>query len=270
MYRIVIADDEWVIREGLKHTIPWEDLGCQIVGEAVDGISAWQQIECNAPDILLTDIRMPGIDGLELAMQVSQNYPMVKIIFLTGFDEFAYAQQAVKVGASDYILKPTNTDELIKVIRRITCDIADERRKSDHMKWLEARVADLGEQEQQDDLLTFYKDKYDFRAVYSYLDQHYHEDIALQDIASLVHMSEGHFCRQFKKQTGHNFLEFLTNLRMEKAKPLLVDLSLKIYEVSIKVGYQDSRYFSQIFRKVTGDTPTEFRKKQMNHMPSSS
>lgn len=270
MYRIVIADDEWVIREGLRYTIPWDALECEIVGEAVDGADAWEQIERNAPDILLTDIQMPGCDGLELALQVSQHYPLVKIVFLTGFGEFSYAQKAIKVGASDYILKPTNPEELIKVICRITHEIGEERRKLEYMKWLEAQIELLGDTEQQDELALPYKEKYDFNTAYAYVDKHYNEDISLHDLASLVYMSEGHFCRQFKKQTGTNFLEYLTNIRVERAKPMLADLSMKIYEVSQQVGYQDSRYFSQIFRKVTGDTPTEYRKKIMDHLPASS
>ncbi|CAH0117885.1 MULTISPECIES: response regulator [unclassified Paenibacillus] len=260
MYRIVIADDEWVIREGLRRTIPWESFDCEIVGEAEDGIGAWEQIECSAPDILLTDIRMPGCDGLDLATQVSRHYPQVKIVFLTGFGEFAYAQKAIKVGAADYILKPTDPDELMKIIRRITGEIAEERRKVDHMKRLEWQIAMLNGTEEQEPPALQLKEKYDFSAIDDYLERHYDEDISLQEVASIVHMSEGHFCRQFKKQTGLNFVEYLTKIRVEKAKPLLADLSLKIYEVSERVGYQDSRYFSQIFRKVTGETPTEFRK----------
>jgi len=259
MYRIVIADDEWVIREGLKTAIPWETFDCEIVGEAEDGMGAWQQIECSAPDILLTDIRMPGLDGLELATQVSLHYPQVKIIFLTGFEEFSYALQAVKLGASDYLLKPTNPEELIKTVSRLISEISEERRKTEYMERLEAQIARLTLSEEQD-VPAAVKEKYDFSGVLQYLRDHYHEDVSLNELAAMVYLSEGHFCREFKKQTGWSFVEYVTLLRVEQAKRLLGDFSMRIYEVSEKVGYRDSRYFSQVFRKTTGMTPTEFRK----------
>lgn len=261
MYRIVIADDEWIIREGLKTTLPWKELECEVVGEASDGIGAWEQIESTAPDIVLTDIRMPGLDGLELASQVARHYPQVKIIFLTGFNDFQYAQQAVKLGASDYVLKPTNPEELVKTLERVKVGINEERNLMNHLRELENQVLQLTQEAEEQDAVPINKDKYDFYKIDRYLENNYDKDISLHEVASLVHMSEGHFCRSFKKQTGKNFLEHLTQVRIDKAKPLLADMRLKMYEVSEKVGYRDSRYFSQIFRKITGETPSEYRKK---------
>ncbi|WP_010270568.1 response regulator transcription factor [Paenibacillus senegalensis] len=269
MYRIIIADDEYMIREGIKTTLPWDELGCEVVGEAADGLSAWELIESAAPDIVLTDIRMPGMNGLDLASQVAKHYPQVRIIFLTGFNEFEYARQAVKLGAFDYVLKPTNPEELVRTLESAKLEMDKERSLMNHLRELEQQVLQLTQEaEDQDpdldsDRVTVVKDKYDFYKIDDFLEEHYAEEISLQEVASLLHMSEGHFCRLFKKQTGRNFLEHLTQFRIDKAKPLLADLRLKMYEVAEKVGYRDSRYFSQIFRKVTGETPTDYRKKMI-------
>lgn len=261
MYRIVIADDEWMIREGVKTTLPWDEMNCEIVGEAADGLSAWEQIESTAPDIVLTDIRMPGLNGLDLASQVAKHYPQVRVIFLTGFNDFEYARQAVKLGAFDYVLKPTNPEELVKTLESVKLEIDKERSLMNHLRELEQQVLQLTQEAEDQDPVPVVKDKYDLYKVDEFLEEHYAEEISLHEVASLLHMSEGHFCRLFKKQTGRNFLEHLTQFRIEKAKPLLRDLRLKMYEVAEKVGYKDSRYFSQIYRKVTGETPSDYRKK---------
>ncbi|MBP1995561.1 response regulator [Paenibacillus eucommiae] len=569
MYKIMIVEDEWLVLQGLKMTIPWSEMRCSIIAEAGDGVTALERIQVEQPDILLTDIRMPAMDGIQLAEKVSQQWPQVKIVFLTGFDDFAYAQKAVKLGAVDFVLKPTNPEELIGVIGRITAKLDEERKVQllqeqrerrygweqplilekmlydvmldfagtmekewlleygremikekkgelerelpeskqdlqeteqdlqegitssnfssfsgstatfastdtltyvpyrvmvvqldglpeavlDHVRLRELLEEQLGEltalpsiriQENRyalivnrlkereeiahfleqilltqptladncligvslactgmdslsaayqqamsalyqtvflgrerviwfddaegtqnpnelspsimlelvelvkwgslesihDNIRLWYKEllqrysdgldmrrrfyefmvmlyslllrdnelrgivldsefllasakrveepleqslhrliatlsewnrqyteqadshkKSGFEDIEAFIQQHYAEDITLQGIAERHHMSESHFSRLFKKQVGTSFLEYLTLIRVRQAKELLTNPRLKIYEVSVQVGYQDSRYFSQIFRKYTGETPTEFRKR---------
>ncbi|KIL41645.1 hypothetical protein SD70_05880 [Gordoniibacillus kamchatkensis] len=522
MYKVLIVEDEWLVREGLKTTMDWEELGCRLLGEACDGETALQMMEEEAPDILLTDIRMPGMDGIQLAAETAGRYPHVKIVFLTGFDDFVYAQQAIRLGAADYVLKPTNFEELTRLIRQLTAKLDEERRLSAEKERMELRltvgqplmletmlydllldhagtmekelfreyVAEIGEalgefriallhteplraerkvsaelrqsvaarcsavssfppvrihegkfaillhrhagrgelqpvleklvhdaggeaaeerfalavsaahlsldalpeafdqaastlyrsllwgterlawfedkeaqpahsdplqfsleefvelvkwgteeairektqlcwsliaqkypdQEweagkallgcivslygrllsedelrpivQETDLLTATAERPDrleqwldrlyesliawnrryqeqagqqskngFEDIEAYVREHYAEDITLQSMAQRCNMSESYFSRLFKKQIGTSFVDYLTALRMRRAKELLANPRLKIYEVSLQVGYQDSRYFSQIFRKSAGETPTEFRKR---------
>jgi two-component system response regulator YesN len=128
VYKLFIVEDEWLVLQGLKLTIPWEEMHCTVIGEARDGQAGLEGIMANPPDILLTDIRMPAMDGIQLAEKVAELLPQVKIVFLTGFDDFIYAQKAVKLGAADFVLKPTNPDELIQVIGRITSKLDEERR----------------------------------------------------------------------------------------------------------------------------------------------
>ncbi|MFE5323805.1 response regulator [Paenibacillus sp. NPDC056579] len=521
MYKVMIVEDEWLVREGLKQTIPWEQVGCELVGEAGDGITALERIESLQPDILLSDIRMPGLSGIELAQRITERLPKLKIVFLTGFDDFVIAQKAIKLGAADFILKPTNPDELMEVFGRIKAKLDEERANREQSErlelslvigqpfimekllydmmlehagtfefelfeeyclqdnktvgayrivllnaaipeaeraktsrteqWLTASAAverltsfpmvrigksvyallanrstertdmtpvlslltdlarmweghvsvgvstlhdgaatiaqayeealqaiygtlwsggsplvwydeldrespslitaapspidisltelikrgtqesieehiarwkshwllqlsqdiqersrffewlvalyssllkdeelkhigldpqlllsPLEESESPDRQLTRlrgmliewqrrYKgqgrDGGGFEQIEAFIRQHYSEDITLQEIADRHHMSESHFSRLFKQHVGSSFLEYLTNVRVQKAKELLVNPKLKIYEVAVSVGYQDSRYFSQIYRKYTGETPTEFRKR---------
>ncbi|MCS7462058.1 helix-turn-helix domain-containing protein [Paenibacillus doosanensis] len=526
MYKVFLVEDEWLVLQGLKLTIPWEELNCEIIGEASDGRTGAELILTAKPDIVLTDIRMPAMDGIQLAEQAAAGLPGIKIVFLTGFDDFAYAQKAVKLGAADFVLKPTNADELIQVIGRITSQLDTERsRRSfqerlehraklehplimekmlyelmqdyagptlkelflEYGEWSEAGAEGDGfppyrllliqldglcresaererqleqvreqaqelsalpvvrmsenryalianrrtgrealmesaaallrrlpvltrsyvigvsalftagieslpaayqqamralyqtvflgretwiwyediEREQADEpgsedavqewidlvkwghaasieahtaawysrLLHRYPDglearrrffefivalysallrdhelreivlgsdfllafaerlehtlerslellramlaewngllaeqgetrkKSGFEEIEAFIQSHYAEDITLQGIAERYHMSESYFSRLFKKQVGTSFLEYVTMIRVRQAKELLANPRLKIYEVSLQAGYQDSRYFSQIFRKYTGETPTEFRKR---------
>ena len=116
MYTIVVADDEEELRRAIIRKIDWESIGFQVVGEAENGIEALELVERMEPDLLLTDIRMPFVSGIELARQVREVRPTTQIAFLSGFDEFSYAQTALKYGVSDYLLKPCRMEDIISSI----------------------------------------------------------------------------------------------------------------------------------------------------------
>lgn len=123
MIKVLIIDDEPIIREGLRKTINWKTLHCTVIGEAENGVEAIEMIDNLIPDIVITDIMMPGHSGLELTKYIKDNHPQIKIIFLTGYNDFSFAQQAIKLGAYDFVLKPTNTDELEKVLAKARDEI---------------------------------------------------------------------------------------------------------------------------------------------------
>ncbi|MBJ6364329.1 response regulator [Paenibacillus sp. MAHUQ-46] len=137
MFKVMIVDDEWIVRQGIKMTIPWLDMHCQVVAEADNGLDALRIFHEVLPDIVLTDIRMPGMDGLSLMREIREQYPTVTAIFLTGFDDFSYAQEAIKIGAFELILKPSDPEDLRRVVGEATRQITIQRQQIDYRRSLE-------------------------------------------------------------------------------------------------------------------------------------
>ncbi|OME06348.1 hypothetical protein BSK64_11940 [Paenibacillus odorifer] len=129
MHKLVIADDDEWIREGLRRNIHWDQGNIQVAGVAVDGKEAWELIQREKPDLLLSDIRMPFMDGLKLAAQVKENGLDLKIVFLTGYDDFSYAKEALQLQAFDYILKYEDNDKILRTIMNASEALEEERRK---------------------------------------------------------------------------------------------------------------------------------------------
>lgn len=126
-YRVVIADDEKQVRERLIYSFPWERLGLKVSGAACDGYEALQLIERFAPQFVLTDIRMPGMGGLELANTVKERFPAVKVVILSAYDDFKYAQVAIRAGAKGYLMKPLSRDDFIELFHRLVQEFGQER-----------------------------------------------------------------------------------------------------------------------------------------------
>ncbi|MDP4098237.1 response regulator [Paenibacillus sp. P96] len=151
--RMLIVDDEPVICQGLRCTIDWEKLGIEVAGEAYDGEEALQLTEEQQIDLLLTDIRMEGMDGLELTAQLKRRYPHVRVIMISGYEDFDYARQAVRLHVSDYLLKPVDIDELVTVVRKVAAEIRDDKdmesgqndaqRLSNEVLWLSNMVRNV-------------------------------------------------------------------------------------------------------------------------------
>ena len=126
LYRIILVDDEEEVRKGIIRKIDWETLGFQVVGDAENGEEALEMIEQLEPDMVMTDIRMPYMDGLTLSAKIRQKYPSIKIIIFSGFDDFEYAQQAIKLNVTEYILKPVNVEELTEILTRVHENLEEE------------------------------------------------------------------------------------------------------------------------------------------------
>ena len=134
MYKVFLVEDEVVIRKGVRSSIDWEKEGFTFVGEASDGELAYPLIRKEKPDILITDIRMPFMDGLELSRLVKKELPQIKILILSGYNEFEYAKEAINLGVTDYLLKPISSDQLLEAIRRVADQIDKERELSEMME----------------------------------------------------------------------------------------------------------------------------------------
>lgn len=250
-YRILIADDEPIERAVIGKTIR-NYFGDEVeVYEAVNGreaIEIFRQKDCQ---IALLDISMPGIDGLDAAEEIRRENGTCSIIFLTAYDEFDYAKRAIKVRALDYLLKPSAREELIMVLEEAIHVIDRPGKHGLSSQTLQENREEEKQEPMKNQLFTEY--------IRSYIEAHYMEDISLQDAAEQLHYSDAYFCRFFKQNFDKNFIMYLTELRVEKAKELLEDMTINVKDISQKVGFRDSSYFTKVFKRITGVTPSEYR-----------
>lgn len=248
MYRIIVVEDEATVRRGIVLTIDWNELGCVVVGEAANGTEGVELASRLNPDIIITDVKMPRMDGVEMIQQLRNSGCKSKFIILTAYGDFRYAQSALRLGVSDYLLKPLKDGDLEGAIRNITCLLANavsvDSGVPDTPKLLEAVPRSLSKYVQ--DALSF-------------IHKHYSEDINISTVAGNLGISEGYLSRMFKKETDYTFTNYLIFYRIKLAMELLKDYRVKVYEVAYQVGYSDTTYFSAQFKKIVGVAPSEYQ-----------
>ncbi|MBP3460279.1 MAG: response regulator [Lachnospiraceae bacterium] len=237
---VLLVDDEIKIREGFKRLFDWKEHGCEVVGEASDGMEAINQIELLKPDIVIMDINIPIMSGLKVIELSRMKYPSMAFIIVSGYDDFSYCRQALRLQITDYILKPVNFEEFGMCINRLKVALYESGQQSEK---------DTGEQETRT-IINITK----------YLHEHMEEDISLGILAEKFHLSPQYISQLFKSEIGVNFLAYLTNLRMEKAKKILLTTALPITEVAGRVGYGDYRVFTKVFKKAENMTPSQYRR----------
>ncbi len=270
MVKVMIIDDEEIIREGLKTTVDWEELGCEIAGEAEDGESGYKAALTVKPDLIFTDIRMPGMDGLQMIARLREVKSACKIIILTGFRDFEYAQEAIRQGAFRFLLKPVRTDELKLAISEAVKEIKSARSKDEIFNNLEKRVKEYygigqaeedntAEKEKEKSGDTTGNPKYLVGKALAYIKENYASDLNLKTVADEIYVSTWYLSKLLKKETGDNFINILNRIRVENAKKFLQDPKYKIYEIANVVGFTDVPYFTKTFKKVTGQTPMEYK-----------
>lgn len=255
MIRVIIVDDEKFVRLGITEGTDWEKVGCVVIGEAKDGEEGLELARKEHPDLIVSDIRMPRMDGIDMIRTLREENLDVKVVFLTAYNDFKYAQQAIRLGASDYLLKPFRDGELENVIRRVL-----------GQDLLHKGNTGGNDEDADEQLLPLKKKTADMnryvQAALDYIEDHYREDgISITVIASAILVSEGHLSRLFKKDTGISINTYITYYRMRTAMRLLRNIRYKVYEVSEMVGYHDMGYFSNSFKKLTGMTPSEFQER---------
>ena len=253
MYKVLLIDDEYFIREGMKKVVPWESYGCEIVGEAMDGEEGLEKIMRLQPDIVISDIRMPKKDGLEMIEAIQTINHNMQVIILTGFREFEYAQQAIRLGVLRFLLKPSKIDEIKEAIE-VAVERLNTLPKREAQPVVEQTLLEKPESELE-------KPQFLVRQAIEYINTNYNTKLDLQTVADALYVSTWHLCKVLKKQTGTNFVDLLNNARIENAKRLLLESNMKIYEIAEYVGYTDTAYFSKMFKKLTQTTPNEFRNK---------
>ena len=258
--RILIADDELHIMQGLEH-LDWASIGLKVCGTAKNGQEAIELAMLLKPDIILSDIKMPNMDGLEMTELFLQSNPQCGVIFLSGYREFAYAKKALMLGAFDYLLKPTNPEEILACCKRAAEEINASNLQNASIVEMKCRIKELEikneiEQERPDQN----GGKVKLSRILEYIDKHYCTELSLQDLSVEFHFNPIYINRIIKKETGYTFLEILNNKRMSKASEYLKKPDINISEVASLIGIPDQRYFSQVFKKYYGQSPRQYRK----------
>lgn len=220
-------------------------MGIHIVGEAADGKSALVKIRELRPQILLTDVVMPGMNGIELIRTVREEGIALQIVLLSAFQNFEYVKSALKYDAIDYLLKPFNHDELKQVMDKVLLQIQHTKGK------VKPNHESKGNKLSRDEKLV--------EQIRVYIDAHYQHKLTIQDIADHVHLSVNHIAGLFKKETGQTIFDYITSVRISTAKQLLDNPIYKIYEIADRTGYPDANYFTKVFKKYTGLSPKEYR-----------
>ena len=253
MYKVLIAEDESIERKVLCKILS-KYLGeiCTFV-EAKNGTEAWERFQQEQPQVAILDIQMPGMTGLEVAGKIRDIGSPCALIFLSAYDYFSYARQAIACRAVDYILKPYGEEELVasveEAIRFHDWYALQPARK----KMLPSRTEN-GRHSEEGLRTGIVRDE-----IERYIQEHFDADLSMQDVARVMNYSDAYFCKLFKQCFKINFSTYLNEYRVEKAKEMLADRRLSIKEISLGCGYADSNYFTRVFRRVTGMTPSEYR-----------
>lgn len=242
MYKLLIVDDEVTIRTSLANYIPWDQEGFEVVGICEDGKEAIDYINKNSIDALLTDIMMPHVSGIEVAKYIFENNLPIKVVLLSAHGEFDYARLSMRYGVRHYILKPTKYEELKQVFAEVRMEL-DKENEEDF-------------QESDEQIGTTERIK-------KYIDDNY-ENVSLEDVSEVFHLSLHYVSRLFKKKTNMNFSDYLVQVRMENARIMLNNPESLISEICCRVGYTDPRSFSKAFKKIYGVTPSEYKRDVIN------
>lgn len=260
MYRVAIIDDEPLIVEGLTKTMPWEKWNMQVIGSAYDGKEGLSLIRREQPDIIISDINMPQLDGLKMIAGLKSEFPNMQIVILTGYRDFEYAREAISLGVTRFLLKPSKMNELEEAMDAVT-------EKLIRLGVLgEANPADVSAQNAEAEEEILYNNEansFIVKNALEYIRENYKEKLRLSDVADQIYVSQWHLSKLLNKQMGQNFSEILNGVRMEKAKELLKDPSLRICDIAEEVGFLDMAHFSRVFKKMEGMSANEYRNKHL-------
>ncbi|EZP58625.1 MULTISPECIES: helix-turn-helix domain-containing protein [Exiguobacterium] len=227
---VLIVDDERHVREAVKLLGEWDRWRVSNLYEAEHGEEAKRLLDTGTIDLMLTDVEMPGLDGLTLLEWTKNHHPKVVTIVLTGYDDYTYMRRAILHQSFDYLLKPVDPDVLNDALSRA-------------MECIHP-VVESGEAIDQ---------------IAKYIETHYAEELTLQFMSERFYLSREYISRRFKQRFSVNLSDYIQTIRLNRAKELLSETEARIYEIALEVGYQDDKYFRKVFKKQFGVTPNEFR-----------
>lgn len=282
MYKVIIIDDEPIIVEGLTRSIKWAQYNCEVVGKAYSGEEGLSLCEKIHPDIVFSDIRMPHMDGLSMIAAMKSQYPDTEISILTGFQDFEYARQAIRLGVTRFLVKPSKMDELHEAVETMVgnlkakgieatlekkedkpvVDIVSTEEKTSaktqeviHAASQERKLNDMDKTSSEEAEASSFL----VNNALKYMEEHYRERLKLQDVADQVYVSQWHLSKLLNRYKEQSFSDILNNIRIEKAKELLKDPSLRIGDIADMVGFLDMAHFSRVFKRQTGLSANEYR-----------
>lgn len=236
MYRLIIVDDEEKIAEGIAGLFPWEEIGFEVAGSFQSAREALRFLEGNPVDVVMSDIEMPDMDGIEFCRQLKET-GKTRVIFFSSHQNYEYFRSAIRYQVSDYLLKPLRYSELLACMEKVK--------------------AELGKEQGEREDATYYGKI--VSAVKSYIRESF-RDATLEEASEQVNLSPSYLSKIFKEHSHSTFSEYLLKVRMEKACELLGDIRYKSYDIAYYVGYDNPKNFSRAFKAYHGVTPLEYRR----------
>ncbi len=251
MYKVLIVDDEPIIVEGLCKSLPWADFGCEVAATAHSGFEALELLKTIKPNLIISDISMPGMDGLEMIAAIRELCEGVQITILTGYRDFDYAQKAINLGVARFLLKPSKMDELEEAVQFMVNNL----RENHILPYDEQELEDGEELEAEDSVSS----SFIVTNAMAYIEQNYNKKLKLSDVAEETYVSQWHLSKLLNRHMNKNFSEILNGIRIDHAKELLKDPSLRIGDIADEVGFLDMAHFSRVFKKQMGISANEYR-----------
>lgn len=246
MLKVLLVDDEvWVIN-GLIRKVHWADYGMNVVGTAIDGIEALKLAKELDPQVIITDLRMPGADGLSLIKELHDLNNEILCVILTGYDDFEFTQKALRLGVFDYLLKPVTKEILEDLLFRICIKLKDHKSDSKEIKAIDPKV-------------TTKHNNYMISKITEYIQDYYQQDLTLSSVAAKFEVNSSYLSAIFTQSMHETFCQYLARVRVDKAKQLLQYTKYSVNSIASRVGFSDYQHFVRTFKRVTGNTPTEFR-----------
>lgn len=237
MYTAVIIDDNKMTADALSNLEIWKSLGVLIVDVCYDSTSGLNAILEKSPDLIMTDIRMPGMNGLDVVEKIKQTLPEAKVIVISAYDDFSYAQRALRLGALDYLVKPFSQDALMESVRRALA-ATEGSKKVDK------------DTNQEPTLIA---------PIIQYMTERIDQHLTAEEVARVFYMSASRLDKLFRKYHGKGFREVRIELSMNKARNLLLDIRYSVEEIALKTGYKNYTSFYRAFTREFGSSPTEYR-----------
>ncbi|WP_028551276.1 response regulator transcription factor [Paenibacillus sp. UNC451MF] len=257
MLKVLVVDDDHLVRKGFISMMPWKDYNLEVVGEAGNGRKALEFLEHHEVNLLITDLAMPVMSGIDLMRSVKERHRHVAMVVLTFHQDFEFIQEALRLGALDYITKvELEHEHMGEVLKRIVDKMKEQAQEAD---W-RIEMADHANVLQELDSPYSPEVKASIAKAVHIIHEELQEELHLPDIARRVNMSRSYFSRCFRDIVGKTFNDYIREVRVNHAKELLCRTERTIGWVATQSGYPNEKYFGKVFREIAGVLPSEFRK----------